>query len=135
MLGRLPRYDTRTNITGEFQLSLDYGKIIKLVIFLDRNQINSRILQLQVKESINIKERKRWKVVQWIADPYIIRVGAKQRKRGGRKFREGQAPPDKNNDATASCVSSGERMLEGVCNQHGQIAQQKIQGSENRKMS
>ena len=32
----------------------------------------------------------------------MIRVGVKRRKRGGRKFREGQALPDENDDAAAS---------------------------------
>ena len=40
-------YDTKTKITGEHQLLLDYGKIIKLVTFLNRNELDSRILQLQ----------------------------------------------------------------------------------------
>ena len=34
-------------------------------------------------------------------DPYIIRVGIKQRKRGGRKFRERQALPDENDTAAS----------------------------------
>ena len=37
---------------------------------------------------VNIKKRKRVEVVKRDVDPYIIRVGVKQRKRGGRKFRE-----------------------------------------------
>ena len=40
-------------------------------------------------------------------DPYIIRVGIKRKKRGGRKFREGQALPDKNDDAAASVRGIG----------------------------
>ena len=44
-------YDTRTKITGELQLLLDYGKIIRLVTFLNRNQLSSRVLQLQVNFS------------------------------------------------------------------------------------
>ena len=35
-------------------------------------------------------------------DPYIIRVGIKQRKREGRKFRETSAPPDENDDIAAN---------------------------------
>ena len=35
-------------------------------------------------------------------DPYIIRVGIKRRKRGGRKFKKGWALPDENDDAAAS---------------------------------
>ena len=39
--------------------------------------------------SLNIKERKQGGVVWRDVDPYIIRVGVKQKKRGGKKFREG----------------------------------------------
>ena len=38
---------------------------------------------------IHIKKRERGEVVERNVDPYIIRVGIKQRKRGGRKFRKG----------------------------------------------
>ena len=41
-------YDTRTKITGKLHLLLDYSKIIKLVTTLNRNRLNSRVLQLQV---------------------------------------------------------------------------------------
>ena len=37
---------------------------------------------------IQIKKRQRGEVVKRDVDPYIIRVGIEQRKRGGRKFRE-----------------------------------------------
>ena len=40
--------DTTAKITGELQLLLDYCKIIKLVTFLYRNQLYSRVLQLHV---------------------------------------------------------------------------------------
>ena len=39
--------------------------------------------------SIHIKKRQRGGVVKRDVDPYITRVGIKQRKRGGRKFRKG----------------------------------------------
>ena len=48
-------YDTRTKITGELQFLLDYGKIIKLVAFLDRNYFNSKVLQLQANFPSKIK--------------------------------------------------------------------------------
>ena len=35
-------------LLAELQLLLDYGKIIKLDTFLDRNQLNRKVLQLQV---------------------------------------------------------------------------------------
>ena len=35
-------------LLANFQLLLDYGKIIKLLAFLNRNQLNGRILHLQV---------------------------------------------------------------------------------------
>ena len=38
---------------------------------------------------IHIKKRERGGVVKRDVDPYIIRVGIKGRKRGGRKFRKG----------------------------------------------
>ena len=38
---------------------------------------------------IHIKKSHRGGVVKRDVDPYIIRVGIKQRKRGGRKFRKG----------------------------------------------
>ena len=38
---------------------------------------------------IHIKKRERGGVVKRNVDPYIIRVGIKLRKRGGRKFRKG----------------------------------------------
>ena len=38
---------------------------------------------------IHIEKRERGGVVKRDVDPYIIRVGIKQRKRGGRKFRKG----------------------------------------------
>ena len=41
-------YDTRTKTTGELQLLPDYFKIIKLVAFFNRDQLSSRVLQLQV---------------------------------------------------------------------------------------
>ena len=41
-------YHTRTKITDELELLLDYGKVIKLVTFLNRNQLNGMALQLQV---------------------------------------------------------------------------------------
>ena len=37
---------------------------------------------------IHIKKRERGGVVKRDVDPYIIRVGIKHRKRGGKKFRE-----------------------------------------------
>ena len=37
---------------------------------------------------IHIKKRERGGVVKRDVDPYMIRVGIKQRKRGGRKFRK-----------------------------------------------
>ena len=37
---------------------------------------------------VHTKKRERERVVKRDADPYIIRVGIKQRKRGGRKFRK-----------------------------------------------
>ena len=41
-------------LLAELQLLLDYGKIIKLNTFLDRNQLNRRVLQLQVNFSSKI---------------------------------------------------------------------------------
>ena len=41
-------YDTRTKTTGALQLLRDYGEIIKLGTFFNRNQINGIVLQLQV---------------------------------------------------------------------------------------
>ena len=41
-------YDTRIKITGELQLLLNCGRIIKPVAFLNRNQLNNKVLQLQV---------------------------------------------------------------------------------------
>ena len=38
--------------------------------------------------AVHIKKRERGGVVKRDVDPYIIRVGIKRRKRGGRKFRE-----------------------------------------------
>ena len=38
---------------------------------------------------IHIKKREQRRVVKRDVDSYIIRVGIKRRKRGGRKFREG----------------------------------------------
>ena len=42
----------------------------------------------QIGGSVHIKKRERRGVVKRDVDPYIIRVGIKRRKRGGRKFRE-----------------------------------------------
>ena len=38
---------------------------------------------------VHIKKRERGEVVKRNDDPYIIRVGIEQRKRGGKKFRKG----------------------------------------------
>ena len=38
---------------------------------------------------VHIKKRERGRVVKRDVDPYIIRVGVKRRKSGGRKFRKG----------------------------------------------
>ena len=43
----------------------------------------------QIGGDIHIKKRERRGVVKRDVDPYIIRVGIKRRKRGGRKFRKG----------------------------------------------
>ena len=60
---------------------------------------------------IHIKKRERGGVV----DPYIIRVGIKRRKRGGRKFRKGYALPDENDNAAASvCGIKRENARPGV---------------------
>ena len=49
---------------------------------------------------IHIKKRQQGGVVvKRDVDPYIIRVGIKRRKRGGRKFRKGWALPDENDNA------------------------------------
>ena len=40
------------------------------------------------REGVNIKKRERGGVVKRDVDPYIIRVGIKRRKKGGRKFRK-----------------------------------------------
>ena len=37
---------------------------------------------------VHIKKREQGRVIKRDVDPYIIRVGIKQRKRGGRKFRK-----------------------------------------------
>ena len=48
-------YHIRTKITDKPQLLLDYDKIIKLVTFLNRNQLNSRLLQLQINFSLKLE--------------------------------------------------------------------------------
>ena len=47
-------------------------------------------------------------------DPYIIKVGVKRRKRGSRKFREGQALPDENDDAAGVRGITRENARPGV---------------------
>ena len=51
---------------------------------------------------IHIKKREQGGVVKRGVDPYIIKVGIEQRKRGGRKLRERLAVPDENDDTAAS---------------------------------
>ena len=55
----------------------------------ERKGVSSVIRRRVNRGSINIKERERGRVVKRDVDPYIIRVGVKQRERGGRKFRKG----------------------------------------------
>ena len=43
----------------------------------------------QMEGGINIKKRERGGAVMRNVDPYIIRVGIKRRKKGGRKLRKG----------------------------------------------
>ena len=43
----------------------------------------------QIGGSVHIKKREQGGVVKKDVDSYIIRVGIKRRKRGGRKFRKG----------------------------------------------
>ena len=45
-------YDTRTKITGELQVLLDYGKIIKLFPFLNRNQLKQQDFAIASKLSV-----------------------------------------------------------------------------------
>ena len=41
-------YATRTKITWKLQLLLDYSEQMKLIAILNCNQLNNRVLQLQV---------------------------------------------------------------------------------------
>ena len=54
------------------------------------------------RRGIHVEKRERGGVVKRDVDPYIIRVGIKRKKKGGKKFREEYALPDENDDATAS---------------------------------
>ena len=56
---------------------------------------------------MHIEKRERGGVVKRGVDPYIIRVGIKQRKKEDRKFRKGYALPDENDAAAASVRSIG----------------------------
>ena len=56
---------------------------------------------------MHIEKRERGGVVKKDVDPYIIRVGIKRRKRGGRKFRKRWALPDEYDNAAASVRGIG----------------------------
>ena len=51
---------------------------------------------------VHIEKRERGGVVKKDVDPDIIRVGIKRKEKEGRKFREGWALPDENDNAAAS---------------------------------
>ena len=51
---------------------------------------------------VHIEKRERGGVVKRDVDPDIIRVGIKRKEKEGRKFREGWALPDENDNAAAS---------------------------------
>ena len=58
----------------------------------------------------NITKREQGGVVWRSVDPYIIKVGGKQGEKGGRKFREEYALPNKRMMRPLACVASQDRM-------------------------
>ena len=55
---------------------------------VEKESVLSSIGEEQIVGNVHIKKRERG-VVKRDVDPYIIRVGIKRRKSGGRKFRKG----------------------------------------------
>ena len=59
---------------------------------------------------MHIKIRERREVVKRDVDPYIIRVGMKRRKRGGKSPKKKRPSLTKMTTPPLACVASGERM-------------------------